>query len=290
MGGQLLDVEQPHPRPGEHLFDGEEAEVGEVLVVDRVELVVLDQPEQVGELHRDHAARLEQDRHAADEVVEVRHVGQHVVAQQQVGPDAVGDHLGRRRPAEELDPAGHAPLLQRHLGHVRGRLHAQHGHAAGLEVLQQVAVVGRDLHHLRLGAEPEPVDHRPDVPLGVPEPAVAEAAEVGVLGEDLGRALELLQLDQLARRADVGVERVEPLHLVQLFGLEERVARRGHAQVGERDRQGGGTEAAGPLGHVPGFLSRRSHRTRTTRPPVGTGAHGSGRRETCLLSHPCPPV
>ena len=64
----------------EHTTDGQKREVGEVLVIDRVPLVVLDQAHQVGELHRDHAPGLQQDLHAGHEVVEVGDVREHVVA------------------------------------------------------------------------------------------------------------------------------------------------------------------------------------------------------------------
>ena len=62
-------------------------------MVDGVELLLVHQPQQVRELERRHAARLEQQRQPGDEVVERRHVGEHVVAHQQVGADALGDEL-----------------------------------------------------------------------------------------------------------------------------------------------------------------------------------------------------
>ena len=49
-------------------------------MIDRVELVLRHQTRQMGELHGDDAARLQQQLHAADEVVHVGDLGQHVVA------------------------------------------------------------------------------------------------------------------------------------------------------------------------------------------------------------------
>ncbi len=105
----------------------EEREVGEVLVVDRVELVVLDQAHQVRELHRRDAAR----RRAAsscpaDEVVEVGDVGEHVVAEQQVGARARPRARARSR-ARRTAPRVGMPCSLGDLGDVRRRLDAEHG-------------------------------------------------------------------------------------------------------------------------------------------------------------------
>ncbi len=55
VGRDLLDVEQRQAVGGEHLFHREQREIGEVLVVDRIELVSLHQAHEMRELHRDHA-------------------------------------------------------------------------------------------------------------------------------------------------------------------------------------------------------------------------------------------
>jgi hypothetical protein len=48
----LVDVEQPQAVMREDLLDGAERQIREVLVIDRVELVLVHQLEQVRELHR----------------------------------------------------------------------------------------------------------------------------------------------------------------------------------------------------------------------------------------------
>ncbi len=108
VGGELLDVEQAQAVGLEDAGDGEEGEVGEVLVVDRVPLVVGHEAHQVRELHRDDAAGLEQDLHAGDEVVEVGHVGEHVVAEQQVGGGLAGERA-RRSPRRRTRRASGCP-------------------------------------------------------------------------------------------------------------------------------------------------------------------------------------
>ena len=85
VGRQFLDVEHVRPWCGEDPLGSTKREVGEVLVVDRVELVARDEPQQVRELERDHAAAARAGSSARDEVVEIGDVGQHVVADEQVG-------------------------------------------------------------------------------------------------------------------------------------------------------------------------------------------------------------
>ena len=93
VGRQLLDVEQREAVRGEDPLGGDEREVREVLVIDGVELVLVHQPHQVRELDGDHAARLEQGLDARHEVVELGHLGEHVVADDQVGLPAGGGQL-----------------------------------------------------------------------------------------------------------------------------------------------------------------------------------------------------
>ena len=56
-------------------------------MVDGVELVLLDQADQMREFERDDTLRLQEDLHAGDEVVEIRNLRQHVVADDQIGLD-----------------------------------------------------------------------------------------------------------------------------------------------------------------------------------------------------------
>ena len=89
--------------PGRQALDRDQREVGEVLVVDRVELVLRHQPLEMRELQRDHALRREQPGHAGDEVVEVGDLRQDVVADDQIRPPAFGDQGVRQLDAEEVD-------------------------------------------------------------------------------------------------------------------------------------------------------------------------------------------
>ncbi len=72
-------------------------------MVNGVELVSFHQPHQVRKFQRDHAVRLEQGLHALHKVIaNVRHLGQHVVAENQIGLRAVGHHLRRQFLAKKL--------------------------------------------------------------------------------------------------------------------------------------------------------------------------------------------
>ena len=73
-----------------------------MLVIDGVELRLLDQPEQVREFERDHAAGLERGLQPADEIVDVGNMGEDVVAADEVGR-AVGQPRSASALAEEID-------------------------------------------------------------------------------------------------------------------------------------------------------------------------------------------
>ena len=212
-------------------------------MVDGVELVLGDQPLEVRELERDHALGREQARHAGDEVVEVGHLGEHVVADDQVGLPALGAQRLGERDAEELDP-GRDALGERDLGHVGGGLDAEHGHAERQEMLQQIAVVARQLDHQAVRPEPEALrDHRA-VGLGVGDPAGRVGREIGVFAEDVLRAHVLAELDQEAAAAHQRMEREVRLHRVELLGREEALAQRRHAEIDQAVRQRAAAQAA----------------------------------------------
>ena len=66
---------------GKYLLHREEREIREVFVIYRVELIVLDQPQEVWELKGDDARRLEGNFKAADKVINVRDVSENVAAE-----------------------------------------------------------------------------------------------------------------------------------------------------------------------------------------------------------------
>ena len=143
---------------------------------------------------------VEQPRHAGDEVVEVGHLGEHVVADDQVGALALGDAARSASATPKNSTRRRNALVERDLGDVGGRLDAEHGHAERQEMLQQIAVVARQLDHQAVRPEPEPLRDHLAVGLGVRDPAGRVGGEVGVLAEDVLRAHVLLELHQEAAR------------------------------------------------------------------------------------------
>ena len=129
-----------------------------MLVIDRVELVLLDQLQQVGEFHRDHATRLEQDLHSRNKVIDVGHVRKDVVSKQQVGLAKSLRHLPRRGNSKELDCRTNS-LLLRDQRHVCRRLDPEHGNAGSDEMLQQISVVARNLDDQAARVETESLPH-----------------------------------------------------------------------------------------------------------------------------------
>ena len=167
-------------------------------MVDGIELVLGEQPHQVRELERGHTIRLQQDGESGDEVVDVRHMREHVVGGREVGGESLRHQFPRQLDAEEALDDLDAFLACRARGAGR-RFDAGAGDAALHHILQQVAVVGRDLDHVACGTETETFDHRLDITPRMRQPTAREAAEIGVLGvEQLVGLGEILGLRQPA--------------------------------------------------------------------------------------------
>ena len=127
-------------------------------MVDRVELVLLNQAEQMWKFDSHHRVGLEQGCEAFDEIVKVRNMRHDVVGNDQVWCDARCLEPPRGRHTEECDVRRYAIGL-RDLGHIRRRLDAQHRNVPRFEILQQVAVIARDFDHHRAGIELKTTDH-----------------------------------------------------------------------------------------------------------------------------------
>ena len=200
-------------------------------MVHRVELGRFHQPVQVRKLHVHQPAGLESRPQASNEVVDVWHVGQHVVADDEVGLPALCGQALRQGHAEELLKRLHA-LLARGFGRACRGLYAKGGHPGLAHVLQQVAVVAGNLHHQGVRPKPQARESGLHVGLGVGQPGAGERREVHVLaGEDLRAALHFVHLHQKAVRADKELERIVRLRGVQVLRLEEGVGRRRGSKI-----------------------------------------------------------
>jgi hypothetical protein len=219
------------------------------LSVDRVVLQVLDELRQVRELEGRGPGRREKRGDARGEVVDVGHLREHVVPEDEIRMAALGREAGAELGTEELrdrlDPAG-----DRGVGDVPRGLDAEHGDALREEVLEQVPVVRRELDDEAVRAEREPLAHLVDVAPRVLDPRVRVGGEVRVLGEDLLRRCELRDLREPALLADADVQRVERLAALQLLVGQHRLAERRLAQVdhGQPERRRA-VAADGGAGH-----------------------------------------
>ena len=100
-------------------------------------------------------------------------------------------------------------------------------------MLEQIAVVAGEFDHLIPWAEVEPLHHPFRVHAAVFDPAIRIRREVRIFAEDMLVADVGLELDQETLAADVDVERVEGLHLVQLVTTHVTFAKRRHSQIHE---------------------------------------------------------
>src|ERR1700730_143273 len=120
-----------------------------MLVIDRVELIPVDESLKMGNLECDHTVRRKQMGHSCGEVVEIRDLRQHIVADDKIGRPTLGHELLRKLRAEELDESGNI-LLARRFGHIGGWLDTDHRNAQRQKVLKQISVVASDLNYLTL--------------------------------------------------------------------------------------------------------------------------------------------
>ena len=240
----------------------------------------LHQPQQVRKLQRQRALRRKHLAQAGDEIVDVRHMGEHVVAQHQVAAAPPGDEAAREVQAEELAEAFDAARARRG-GRACGGLDADAGNVALLQVLQQVAVVRRHLHHQRARPQGQPLHHLPNIVARMRQPRGRVGREVHIVAAEqrLG-ALDLVQLHQAAFGTGQRPQWQVRLAPLQRIGIEKGVRRRSAAQVDEQivarmQRRGAmaAVHAARPSASARSGCNQRSLRSR-----ADTHCAGSGQR------------
>src|SRR5262245_28249844 len=126
-----------------------------MLVIDCVELILVDEPLKMGDLECDYTVRRKQMRHSCGEVVEIRDLRQHIVADNEVCPPTLRHELLGKLQVEKLDESGNI-LLARRFGYISGWLDSNHRNAQRYEMLKQISVVASDLDHLTLRTKIKP--------------------------------------------------------------------------------------------------------------------------------------
>jgi hypothetical protein len=185
----------------------------------------------------------EEHLHPGDEVVEVRNLGEDVVAEDEAGALAVVDEPLRAFATEELDQSRHTARLGG-LGDVRGRVDSQDLYAGADEVLEEVAVVGGQLDDEVVCSQLQALADHLDVLPRMLDPCRGIRREVRVLREDLVWSDERLELDEVAPLAGEDAKREERLHVPRLVDSEEALAEWRHAEIDDCEIERRATEAA----------------------------------------------
>src|ERR1700730_2618284 len=173
-----------------------------MLMVNRIDLALGAQTHQVREFKSDDALIVQQYLQSLDEIVQVRNVGQDVVANDEIGAHALSAQCPRGSLTEEVDTRRNSSGAGYH-GDVSRRLYAQDRNPAVNKVLQQIPVITCDFDDFALGADSESLDHRANICLRVTEPRLAIRREVGIVAENLFWTLPFLELDQKAFAAHI---------------------------------------------------------------------------------------
>src|SRR6266436_1408383 len=153
------------------LFGREKGEVGEMLVINRIELIFLHQPLKMGELHSDHTIGFQQDFHSRDKIIQFGYLGKNVVAQEQISLLTARRKLACRLSAEEFHESGDA-FLSSNSGNIRRRLNTQHWDPLFDKILQQIAIVARELYCKTVCVDPEACNHLIGIASGMRQPGV----------------------------------------------------------------------------------------------------------------------
>src|SRR5215469_8190962 len=232
VGRQLLDVKKCEPISSKNPFRGEEREVRKMLVVDGVELVALHQPQKVGKLQGEDALRLQCNFHSGHEVAQVRHLGEYIVANQQVRASLFPGQIGRHLFSEEPNKRRY-PLLHSDFGDICGRFDPQNGNVLLDEILKKVTVIAGDFRDQALFADGESLNHLVCILAAVLQPAFGVRGKISVLGENVIWGYVFLQLHQETFVADEYMERIKRLHFVELIQSKITLAERRHSEIDE---------------------------------------------------------
>src|SRR5512143_2546010 len=109
-------------------------------------------------LHRDDTSVVEQDLHAGDEIVNVGHLSEHVVADDEIGALSVCGELPSGFASEEFHEGRHTFGFC-HLRDVGSALDAEDRDLAGDEILEQITIIAGELDDVAGGAELPSRDH-----------------------------------------------------------------------------------------------------------------------------------
>ncbi len=171
MGGQFFNVKDPQARLGKDCFDRQQRQVGIMFVIDRVELDLFDEVEQMRKFNRIDRIAGQERGDPGREIIDIGHMRQHIGRGDQIGPPAFfHQFLGQRIP-KEFDQGWHAFFLG-DLCNIPRRFDPQNRDALLDEILQQIAVIRGDLGHQAVRSEAEAVGHLLGIGFAMSQPAI----------------------------------------------------------------------------------------------------------------------
>src|SRR5215472_8021611 len=84
VGSQFIHIEHLESVPVEELSDHQQRQIRQVFMVNRVELILLHESHQMGELQRDGPRLVEQKFQPTDEAIDVRHMGENIAPNDEI--------------------------------------------------------------------------------------------------------------------------------------------------------------------------------------------------------------
>src|ERR1700689_4393374 len=102
MRGQPLDIVEAQSVAREYLFDGMHRKIRKMLVIDGIEFDMFYQLQNMRKFHGDVAVWTQQQGNAGDEIVELGHVRQHIVTNDEICLTSLAHQVAGELLAEKL--------------------------------------------------------------------------------------------------------------------------------------------------------------------------------------------
>ncbi len=188
------------------------------------------------ELQGYYALRLQENLHSPDKIIEIGHLGEHVITDKQIRAQPFLRQPARGLFAKEFDDRGDA-LSDGNLGDVCCRLDAGGRNPRSHEMLEEVAVVAGQFDNMLPRPKAIPLDHFLCIDPSVLNPTVRIRREVGIITENMRGANIGIKLNQETAAAYVNMQRVKRLHFVQLSPIQIAFTEGRHPQIHKRVSQ-----------------------------------------------------
>src|SRR5215471_795004 len=141
----------------EKLVQRDYREIAEMLVINGVELAAVDHVPDVRHLESRQSVFLQQRVDSLYEAMGIGHVSEDVVTDDQIGALASRLQLRRQLARKKRGQRGHA-CCSRSLSLLAGRIDAEHRHSFFHEILEEVAIVARQLDDQAAGTQFQAID------------------------------------------------------------------------------------------------------------------------------------